>query len=205
MSPISDLVSPHSLVPHPPLRSDDGTHQLEIKTGCIMSALFFSSFDVTRQAFYRSGLAAAIVNLKPIVPGHVLVIPTRVVPRFADLEQDELASLMASVQHVGRVIERVYGADGLTIACQDGKAAGQTVPHVHFHLLPRKIQGDAFARNDDVYPALERSEGGLVDTLRRVPQPLQVDADEDRKPRTLEDMEKEALWLKTFFDPVEGS
>lgn len=35
----------------------------------IMSALFFSSFDVSRQAFYRSGLAAAIVNLKPIVPG----------------------------------------------------------------------------------------------------------------------------------------
>lgn len=48
----------------------------------------------------------------------VLVIPTRVVPRLADLKQDELASLMASVQHVGRVIERVYAADGLTIACQ---------------------------------------------------------------------------------------
>ncbi|KAI0735376.1 diadenosine hydrolase [Earliella scabrosa] len=166
-----------------------------------MSALFFSTFDVSRQAFYRSRLAAAIVNLKPIVPGHVLVIPTRVVPRLSDLKQDELASLMASVQHVGRVIERVYAADGLTIACQDGKAAGQTVPHVHFHLLPRKLQGDHFARNDDVYPALERSEGGLSDALRQAPQPLQVDADEDRKPRTLEDMENEARWLKTFFEP----
>ena len=48
----------------------------------------------------------------------VLVIPTRVVPRLADLKHDELTSLMASVQHVGRVIERVYAADGLTIACQ---------------------------------------------------------------------------------------
>ena len=48
----------------------------------------------------------------------VLVIPTRVVPRLADLKQDELAALMASVQHVGRVIERAYGADGLTVACQ---------------------------------------------------------------------------------------
>ncbi len=52
------------------------------------------------------------------VPADVLVIPTRVVPRLADLKHDELASLMASVQHVGRVIERVYAADGLTIACQ---------------------------------------------------------------------------------------
>ncbi|KAI0768477.1 diadenosine hydrolase [Trametes elegans] len=170
-----------------------------------MSALLFSSFDVSRQAFYRSRLAAAIVNLKPLVPGHVLVIPTRVVPRLADLKQDELAALMTSVQHVGHVIERVYGADGLTVACQDGKAAGQTVPHVHFHLLPRKLQGDAFARNDDVYPALEKSEGGLPDDLRQVPQPLHVDADEDRKPRSLEDMEKEAQWLRTFFDAAEAA
>ncbi|TFK87942.1 diadenosine hydrolase [Polyporus arcularius HHB13444] len=166
--------------------------------------MLFSTFDVSRQAFYRSGLAAAIVNLKPIVPGHVLIIPTRVVPRLADLKHDELASLMASVQHVGRVIERVYAADGLTIACQDGKAAGQTVPHVHFHLLPRKLQGDRFANNDDVYPALERSEGGLPSALRQVPQPLQMDADEERKPRTLEDMEKEAKWLQTFFEQAES-
>ncbi|KAI0824157.1 HIT-like protein, partial [Trametes gibbosa] len=165
-----------------------------------MSSLLFASFDVSRQAFYRSRLAAAIVNLKPLVPGHVLVIPTRVVPRLADLKHDELSELMISVQHVARVIERVYGADGLTIACQDGKASGQTVPHVHFHLLPRKLQGDAFARNDDVYPALEASEGRLPDALREAPQQLQVDADEDRKPRTLEDMEKEARWLKSFFD-----
>ncbi|CDO72416.1 hypothetical protein BN946_scf184977.g115 [Trametes cinnabarina] len=187
-----------------------------------MSALFFSSFDVSRQVFYRSRLAAAIVNLKPIVPGphlrprvphrhrlhhypDVLVIPTRIAPRLADLKHDELADLIASVQHVGKVIERVYGADGLTIACQDGKAAGQTVPHVHFHLLPRKLQGDVFTRNDDVYPALERAEGRLPADFRQVPQPLQMDAEEDRKPRSLEDMEKEARWLKTFFDAAEAA
>ena len=86
---------------------------------------------------------------------------------------------------------------------QDGKAAGQTVPHVHFHLLPRKLQGDTFANNDDVYPALERAEGALPDELKRVPQPLQMDADEDRKPRTLEEMEREARWLETFFHSAE--
>ncbi len=83
---------------------------------------------------------------------------------------------------------------------QDGTAAWQTVPHVHFHLLPRKLLGDTFERNDEVYPALEQSEGELPAALRQVPQPLKVDADEDRKPRSLEDMEKEALWLKKFFD-----
>ena len=79
------------------------------------------------------------------------------------------------------------------------------MPHVHFHLLPRKLKGDHFANNDDVYPALERSEGDLPAGLRQVPQPLQMDADEDRKPRSLEDMEKEAGWLRTFFEQVEST
>jgi bis(5'-adenosyl)-triphosphatase len=48
----------------------------------------------------------------------VLVCPTRLAPRLTDLRADELAELMCAVQRVGRVVERVYKADGLTIACQ---------------------------------------------------------------------------------------
>ncbi|KAJ6461018.1 diadenosine hydrolase [Mycena sanguinolenta] len=164
-----------------------------------MPSLFFSTIEVTRQAFYRSSLSYAIVNLKPIVPGHVLVLPTRHVPRLADLSEPELASLMCSVQKVGSVIERVYGADALTVACQDGKAAGQSVPHVHFHLLPRKSAGDRFSgrNNDQVYPALEKAEAEMA-------QPFRVDADEDRVPRTMDEMEKEATWLKGFFAAEDG-
>ncbi|KAF7324890.1 Diadenosine 5',5'''-P1,P4-tetraphosphate asymmetrical hydrolase [Mycena kentingensis (nom. inval.)] len=157
--------------------------------------LLFSTIEVTRQAFYRSSLSYAIVNLKPIVPGHVLVIPTRPVRRLADLNEPELTSLMRAVQRVGGVIEKAYNADGLTVACQDGPAAGQSVPHVHFHLLPRKLSGDRFsgANNDSIYPELEKSEAGLR------PEPLRVDADDDRAPRTMKEMEEEATWLRGFF------
>ncbi|KZT74963.1 HIT-like protein [Daedalea quercina L-15889] len=166
-----------------------------------MSKLFFSTFEVTRQVFYCSSLTYAIVNLKPIVPGHVLIIPTRPVQRLSELNAKELASLMYSVNHVGKVIQKAYAADGLTIACQDGKAAGQTVPHVHFHLLPRRLLGDRFANNDDIYPAIEKAEGGLPEEVRTVQaaEPLKVDADEDRKPRTVEEMEREAEWLREIF------
>lgn len=86
------------------------------------------------------------------------------------------------------------------ISFQDGKAAGQSIPHVHFHLLPRKLHGDQFSgRNDAVYPALERAEGGLPHDLQTSHLSLKVDADEDRKPRNMEEMEKEANWLKTLF------
>ncbi|KAI6135478.1 HIT-like domain-containing protein [Pisolithus croceorrhizus] len=169
--------------------------------------VLFSTIEVTRQVFYREALSYAIVNLKPIVPGHVLVIPTRVVPRLADLSGPELSSLITSVQTVGKAIEKAYGGDALTVACQDGKAAGQSIPHVHFHILPRKCKGDFFSqRMDDVYPALEKSEASLPkhflqsgSTSDNHCEPLRVDADESRPPRTLEEMEKEATRLSTFF------
>jgi bis(5'-adenosyl)-triphosphatase len=97
---------------------------------------------------------------------------------------------------------------------QDGPASGQTVPHVHFHLLPRRMQGDRFAGSqpDAVYVELEKREGALPQELAqavatsgshtdsRSPEPLRVDADDAREPRTLKDMEQEAKWLASFFE-----
>ncbi|KAF9229049.1 HIT-like protein [Gyrodon lividus] len=172
----------------------------------LTAPLLFSTIEVTRQVFYRTALSYAIVNIKPIVPGHVLVIPTRIVPRLTDLTTPELTALITSVQNVGRVIEKAYGADSLTVACQDGKAAGQSIPHVHFHILPRRFEGDHFSeRMDDIYPALEQSETSLSRDFAEAKgvdgqfQPLKVDADESRPPRTLQEMEKETNWLRTFF------
>ena len=93
---------------------------------------------------------------------------------------------------------------------QDGRAAGQTVPHVHFHLLPRRLQGDRFggSQPDAVYVELEKREGVLPQDIAtassmshtNTPEPLRMDADADREPRTLEDMEREAKWLAGFFE-----
>jgi diadenosine tetraphosphate (Ap4A) HIT family hydrolase len=55
-----------------------------------LQAIHFAQFVVTKQVFYTSRLCAALVNLKPILPGHSLVIPRRVVPRYADLAHDEV-------------------------------------------------------------------------------------------------------------------
>lgn len=75
---------------------------------------------------------------------------------------------------------------------------------MHVHILPRRFQGDRFENtNDDIYPTIEASEKDLLHDLRtrdsRDIETVKVDADEDRKPRSLEEMEKETLWLKSFF------
>ena len=75
-----------------------------------------------------------------------------------------------SVQTVGKVVERVYQGTALTIAVQDGPAAGQTVKHTHAHVIPRKFSD--WTNNDDVYKELDAS---------RV-------ENQDRRERTLEEM-----------------
>ncbi|CAE7059062.1 unnamed protein product [Rhizoctonia solani] len=153
-----------------------------------MQRCLFSSFDVTRQVFIQSKLSFGVVNLKPIVPGHVLVVPNRVVPRLSDLTPEEIADVFSTVQRVGNV---------------DGAAAGQTVPHVHVHILPRRFT-DFNGNNDQVYPILESAEARLPSQLKaatgeaRVPEPIKVD-DEGRTPRTVEDMETEATRLRSLF------
>lgn len=104
--------------------------------------------------FLKTELSFALVNRKPVVPGHVLVCPLRPVERFRDLNPDEVADLFQATQRVGTVVEKHFQGTSLTLAMQDGPEAGQTVKHVHIHVLPRKA-GD-FGRNDDVYDELQK-------------------------------------------------
>eukprot|EP00939_MAST-03C_sp_MAST-3C-sp1_P004045 g4045.t1 len=103
--------------------------------------LKFSRFDipVKEQVFYESktGNTIGLVNLKPLSPGHVLVVPKRVVPRLCDLSQFEFDDLVESVMHVQTIIGNAHKARGFNVAVQDGKDAGQSVPHVHVHVIPR--------------------------------------------------------------------
>ena len=83
------------------------------------------------EVFAESPLCLAFVNLKPVVPGHVLVIPRRLVKRLKDLTQAELGEAWKLARCVGSALEAHVGASAITFAIQDGEAAGQTVEHVH--------------------------------------------------------------------------
>lgn len=114
----------------------------------------------------------------PVVPGHVLVIPRRVVPRFKDMTPEEIGDMWVTAQKIAAAVEREYSATSVTFAIQDGPQAGQTIPHVHIHILPRR--GGDFVRNDEVYTHLEKSE-------------------ESRAKRSLQDMAEEAKRLSKYF------
>jgi bis(5'-adenosyl)-triphosphatase len=150
------------------------------------------------EVFATTPLSFAFVNLKPVVPGHVLVCPKRVAPRFAELSAAEVADMWTLAQRVGAAVEPHFGADSLTLAIQDGPAAGQTVAHVHVHVLPRKA-GD-FEPNDKVYDAVDDASKELpAAAAAREGGGDRVDLDKERKPRTAEEMAAEAAELRALF------
>ncbi|XP_047317544.1 bifunctional bis(5'-adenosyl)-triphosphatase/adenylylsulfatase FHIT [Impatiens glandulifera] len=138
------------------------------------------------EVFYLSDLSYAMVNLRPVVPGNVLVCPRRDVKRYSDLTNDEIIDLWLIAKKIGMMLEDYHKATSLTFTIQDGPQAGQTVPHVHIHILPRKT--DDFGRNDDVYDAIDDEEKELKQKL---------DLDQERKDRTLEEMTREAGEYRT--------
>ena len=83
-------------------------------------------------------LAFAIFDSFPVSPGHVLVITRRVVPTFFECTAAEQQALMALVGEVKALLdERLEPTpDGYNVGFNSGAAAGQTVPHVHVHVIP---------------------------------------------------------------------
>lgn len=77
----------------------------------------------------------------PISPGHTLVISRRHVGSFFELSADEHADLMVLLERAKSGLDGELSPQGFNIGINDGAAAGQTVPHLHIHLIPR-YQGD---------------------------------------------------------------
>lgn len=73
----------------------------------------------------------------PVSPGHSLVIPKRHVGSFFDVTEAERQGLLALLDEAKAVAFAEFQPDGYNIGINDGSAAGQTVPHLHIHLIPR--------------------------------------------------------------------
>ena len=81
--------------------------------------------------------AFAIRDAFPVSPGHTLIIPKRHVGSFFDTTQEEKLALLALLDEAKAVIDGEYQPASYNIGINDGAAAGQTVPHLHIHLIPR--------------------------------------------------------------------
>ena len=93
---------------------------------------------------YEDDKVLAFLDINPVSKGHTVVIPKHHCEHVLDCNDEVYTHLMLVVKKLGINILKTLNADGLNLITNCKEAAGQTVPHFHFHIIPRFLEGDGF-------------------------------------------------------------
>ena len=110
-----------------------------MKNDCVFCAI--AAGEIPCFKVYEDELVLAYLDINPFSEGHTLVIPKAHTTGLLDTPEETLAALLARVKKVAAHIKTALGCDGFHILQNNGAAAGQTVGHIHFHIVPRR-EGD---------------------------------------------------------------
>jgi histidine triad (HIT) family protein len=86
---------------------------------------------------YEDKSVMAFLDIRPLIVGHTLVIPKAHYVDIFDTPAKVLAQVYSVTKHVSTAVKSAFGAEGISIIQQNGKAAGQDIFHLHVHVVPR--------------------------------------------------------------------
>ncbi len=103
---------------------------------CLFCRIVDGSIPSTR--VYEDEAVVAFLDLHPTTTGHTLVIPRKHSAAILDTDPAVLQVLLPSIQRVARGICKALQVDGFNVHQNNGSVAGQVIPHLHFHIIPRR-------------------------------------------------------------------
>ena len=106
-----------------------------MKNDCVFCAI--AAGEIPSFKVYEDDLVLAYLDINPFSRGHTLVIPKAHTTGLLDTDETTLAMLIARVKKVASHLKTALPCDGFNVLQNNGEAAGQTVPHIHFHIVPR--------------------------------------------------------------------
>ena len=106
-----------------------------MKNDCIFCAI--AAGEIPSFKVYEDDLVLAYLDINPFSKGHTLVIPKAHSTGLLETDDATLAAVIARVKKVAAHITAKLGCDGFNVMQNNGEAAGQTVRHLHFHIVPR--------------------------------------------------------------------
>lgn len=125
----------------------------------------FCRNEFIESSFCRTSRFSAYYNIAPILPGHSLIIPNKHYESLFELSEDEQSEMMVFARKITSVLKTVFNCDGFDWTIQDGVSAGQTVPHLHLHIVPRKPLD--LPESNEWYSKIQPSENGILDSENR--------------------------------------
>ncbi len=120
--------------------------------------------DIPSKTVYEDDDYKAILDVAPASKGHVIILPKNHAANIFELDDKDAAGVMVVAKKVATALKNVFGCEGVNILQNNGEIAGQTVFHLHVHVIPRyeddnvnvKWIPDKDANTDDVYNELKK-------------------------------------------------
>lgn len=125
----------------------------------------FCKKDIWTSVFDETDHFLAIYNLSPILPGHSMVIPRRHYTEMMELPEDLFIEMMTFSRQVVKLLSQAFNTSAFDWTVQEKEPAGQTIDHLHLHIIPRK-DGDLESPGA-WYPELMHSESQPIDSKDR--------------------------------------
>ncbi len=116
---------------------------------------------------YEDEHTLSFMDIMPSVEGHTLVIPKEEGETIFDISPEAAAATIRTTQKVAAAVKRALDAPGIMLVQLNGAAAGQSIPHVHFHVLPRaegldlKLHGRVMVKAEILQPIADRIRAAL--------------------------------------------
>ena len=136
----------------------------------------FCDKKILNNAFLETERFLAIYNIAPVLPGHSMVIPKKHITSFMEISQDELFEFVSISRKVIKILGILFRTEAFNWTLQEKEDAGQTIPHMHIHIIPRipedlpnpgdwydKLSNNRYYQLDsDKRPKLDQNEIDLI-------------------------------------------
>jgi len=93
--------------------------------------------EIPAHIIYEDEFVIAFLDINPVNPGHTLVVPKNEKQNILESSEEDLIRVLQVVRKIAPAIVKAVGAEGFNTVTNTGEASGQSVPHTHFHIIPR--------------------------------------------------------------------
>lgn len=141
-------------------------------TDCIFCKI--AAGEIPSKKVYEDSSSMAFLDINPRNQGHTLVIPKRHSQDIFTIPEGDAAELMKAITRVAKGVVKATGAKGVTVTQNNGQLAGQVVPHIHFHIIPR-TEAEKGVALEGILPVKKQEEAELdamaAKIMKSIPKP----------------------------------
>ena len=122
---------------------------------CLFCKMALGQIPVAK--IYEDDNVLAFLDIGPISDGHTLVIPKQHYEKIDQCPPEIVAQVASCIGEIAGAVVGAMNSDGYNVLCNNGRAAGQVIDHLHFHIIPRKLEDGVFNR----WPSYQYEEGQI--------------------------------------------